>query len=80
MTTMELILPVLERGHTWIVYLQNAVTPTISLVLYIIEDLIQVSEKLAESAASASFSDTKFFLILLQPQRMREYSTLLETS
>ena len=46
MGTMIYILPILERFETWITYLQNASTPTMSLVLYIMEDLIQIADDL----------------------------------
>lgn len=53
MEIMKYILPMLERFETWITYLQNASTPTMSLVLYIMQDLIQVSDDLAMKADAA---------------------------
>ena len=48
METIVYIPPMLE---TWIIYLQNSSTPTISLVLsYMMEDLIKVSDDLEDKA------------------------------
>ena len=73
MTPMELILPMLVRVHTWIVYLQNAVTPTISLVLYIMEDLIQVSDDLAESADRAGSEEAEMVLSRIQAELKADF-------
>ena len=44
------VIPIITRVQTWITYLQNTRSPTVSLLLYIMEDLIAVCDDLANEA------------------------------
>ena len=74
-TSMDIFaytLPMLERFETWITYLQNATTPTISLVLYIMEDLIQVCDNCATKADTDGITEAEKVLsrILAAQERL----------
>ena len=68
MDIMVYILPMLERFETWITYLQNSSAPTLSLVLYIMEDLIQISDDLAVKADAAGNIDAEKVLSRIQAE------------
>ena len=40
------VIPIITRVQTWINYLQNTRSPTVSLLIYIMEDLIAVCDDL----------------------------------
>lgn len=44
------VIPIITRVQTWINYLQNTRSPTVSLLIYIMEDLIAVCDDLANEA------------------------------
>ena len=44
------VIPIITRVQTWINYLQNTRSPTVSLLIYIMEDLIAVYDDLANEA------------------------------
>ena len=74
MGTMIYILPILERFETWITYLQNASTPTISLVLYIMEDLIQIADDLAAKADAAGNREAEMVLSRVQAELVADFA------
>ena len=52
MTVMKHVLPMLSRFQYWITFLQTTVTPTMSLILYIIKDIKKINEDLANAASA----------------------------
>jgi hypothetical protein len=45
---IEKISPLLDRFQYWIVYFQTTAAPTVSLILYLIDDLKSVADSLAD--------------------------------
>ena len=74
MGTMIYILPILERFETWITYLQNASTPTMSLVLYIMEDLIQIADDLAAKADAAGNREAEMVLSRVHAELVEDFA------
>ena len=70
MEVMQYVLPMLSRVQYWMTFLQTTTTPTMSLTIYIVKDLLKVGENLADKASNmvdegidvASSSDARNYI------------------
>ena len=67
------VILILECFQAWIVYPQNSRAPTVSLLLYIIEDLIGVCDHLADQASDAGEADSEIILSRLLAELKTEF-------
>ena len=65
--------PVLERFQRRIVYLQNSRAPTVLLLLYVIDDLIGVCDRLGDEASNAGKEDSEIILSRLLAELKFEF-------
>jgi hypothetical protein len=58
MLVIKYVLPVLARFHLWVVYFQGTLQPTISLILYMIDDLERIIDGQADVASRDADNET----------------------
>ena len=46
---MKIVVSMIERIQTWVTYIQNSTSPSVSLLLYIMNDLIVVCDEYSTS-------------------------------
>ena len=71
---MKLVAPIIERIQTWVTYLQNSTAPTISLLLYIMSDLVFVCDNLGDKADSEGNQDAEIILSRVLAELRAEFS------
>ena len=74
LTVLKYVIPIIERVQTWVTYLQNSTTPTISLLLYIMNDLVFVCDDLANKADLEGNQDAEIILSRILAELRAEFS------
>ena len=62
LTVMKIVVPMIERIQTWVTYLQNSTSPSVPLLLYIMDDLIFICDDFANRADADKNQDTEIIL------------------
>ena len=70
---VNLVSPLLERYSEWIVYFQNTVSPTISLMLYMIDDIDRIADNLANKSDQLGHEEAECILSRFLAEQNAEF-------